>query len=179
MNRARTIAARRGCAAAALLAVLIGVVAPLAAARASTITEISASYTVGTAGATEIESFTVAGPGTAEVTLTDLLWPQALASLSFELTNAAGQVVGTLSGAGSATFDLAAGGTYFALSYGQASSGPSAACPFGTYGVSIAYTPPTPVPLPAGLVLLASGLGLLLVLGRGVRAVAPVAAINV
>jgi len=132
-------------------------------AGAATVTEVAQSYTVGTSGATATNGFSVATPGNLDISLTDLLWPQALANLSFELTNSQGKVLGTISGAGTLDVALAASGTYFALSYGQASAtGP---LPYGSYGVSVQYTP-TVVPLPASAVLLASAMGLVAALHR-------------
>ncbi|GEM_PF-5738117 len=139
-------------AAAALLA--------LPAARAATVTEVAQSYTVGTTGATASNMFSVSAAGNLDISLTDLLWPKALSSLSFELTNAQGKVLGTLSGAGTLDVALTSGGTYFALTYGQASpAGPASPLPYGTYGIALQFTP-TVVPLPSAALLLASSLAL-------------------
>jgi hypothetical protein len=145
---------------AVLLALWSGAWATMVSA--ASITEVNTSYTVGTAGLVAIDPFTVSGVGAATVTLTDLLWPQALASLSFKLTDPAGDSLGTLTGAGSQTFNLPGAGTYFALAFGQAQPAQSAASlAFGSFGLQVNFLPMSPVALPSAALLLVSGLGLL------------------
>jgi len=136
----------------------------VAAAGASTvpIDEIAKSYTVGTSGQSAQDSFTVSGPGILDVSLTDLHWLRPATDLSFQLSDSAGDVIGSMSGAGTATFSLTAGGTYFALTYGRAdSSAAQSVLPFASYGIAIEYVAPAAVPLPGALGLLMSGLALL------------------
>jgi hypothetical protein len=147
-------------------------------ARAASVTEVNTSYTVGVQGHLYIDSFSVAGPGTVTVTLSELKWPtDNLANVSFELTSGSNQVVGLLSGSNTQTFSLSTAGTYYALSYGQALPASGSLLPFATYGINISYAPstvPSPVPLPPSAALLVSGLLGLLLTANGGRSRVPV-----
>jgi hypothetical protein len=100
------------------------------------------------------QSFNVSGPGTLTVTLTNVPWPEQLASLNMVLGTANG-LLGPEMGAGTETFDVS-GGRYFLQWFGTA-QGPLDA---GVYTMDIVFNPSgiMPVPLPASIALLASGL---------------------
>jgi hypothetical protein len=102
------------------------------------------------------DSFSVAGPGTLTVTLTDNAWPVALASLDLVMSTPTG-LLGPEVGAGTFNFQVAQAGNIEAQWFGTAQGALDA----GTYGLEIQWTPVAPVPLPASVALLLSGLGLL------------------
>jgi PEP-CTERM motif-containing protein len=102
------------------------------------------------------DSFAVSGPGTLTVTLSDFAWPVALSSLDLVMSSSQG-LLGPEMGAGTANFNVAAGGNVFAQWFGTA-QGPLDA---GVYGLKVQWTPIAPVPLPTSIALLLSGLGLL------------------
>jgi hypothetical protein len=103
-----------------------------------------------------VESLDISGPGTLTVTLTNIAWPQQLASLNMVLGTASG-LLGPEMGAGTETFDVT-GGRIFAQWFGTA-QGP---LDVGVYSINIAFQPNgVPVPLPASVALLASGLAFL------------------
>jgi S1-C subfamily serine protease len=141
------------------LLILLGS-AGFTAARAASVQELNASYTVGTQGSVAINQFAVSGPGTVSVSLAELAWPEMnLADLSFELKSSNNQVIGMMTAAGTESFSLTSGGMFYALSYGQANpvSG-GFPLPYGSYGVTVNYVPAgSPVALPASLWLLLSG----------------------
>ncbi len=108
-----------------------------------------------------VQTFALSGPGILTVTLTNQNWPTPLASLDMLLSSSSGSL-GTAMGAGTATFTIQSGGTYFAHWFGTA-QGP---LDVGTYGMLMTFQPAgvppgAPVPLPASLALLLSGLALL------------------
>ena len=97
--------------------------------------------------------------GSLAVKLDDLDFPTALGNLSFALTTASG-VLDTLTGEGEATFDLDGPGMYYAVVSGTGLG----KFEMGQFSLSVFFTGigdpgPTPVPLPAALVLLLSALG--------------------
>lgn len=101
------------------------------------------------------------GAGTLTVRFTDLLWPAALQSMSFRLTTSTGQVIGAFDGVGDRTFEISGPVTLFALVFGRATAGATNPLGLGSFALRIDYravVPPAPVPLPAPLLLLASGL---------------------
>lgn len=117
---------------------------------------------------TAVFSFDAPGPGTVSVQLTNLNWPQALSSLSFLATNA-NQVLSSWSepagssAAQSLSFQLAAGGTYFA----DVTATAGGVLDLGAYSFALNFTPAAPpVPLPSSGALL-----------LGVAAAAAVAAV--
>src|SRR5215470_4587795 len=61
-----------------------------------------------------VTAFAVSGPGTVTVTLSDLGWPDKLASLTFAATTPTG-VLTTLSGAGQTSFKVTSAGVYDAV----------------------------------------------------------------
>lgn len=132
-------------------------------AQASTV--LLADTTLVTGSESAVFSFNAPGPGTVSVQLTNLAWPQALSSLSFTATTA-NQVLTSWSDASlstqSASFLVAAGGTYFADIMAVA-GGP---LDLGVYSFSLGFTPAAPVPLPSSGALLLGGvagiLGLIL-----------------
>jgi|ERR1700722_5429644 len=100
-------------------------------------------------------SFSVSGPGTLTVTLSDPAWPMTLSSLDLVVGTSQG-LLGPEMGPGTASFQLT-GGNVFAQWFGTA-QGP---LDTGVYGLKIEFTPAAPVPLPAAFALLLSGLALL------------------
>jgi hypothetical protein len=104
----------------------------------------------------------ITGPGVLTVNLTNVSWPVQLSSLSFLLTTSLGSV-GPAMSAGTESFTLSSG-RYFALWYGDAANGPQDPLDLGVYGLKMTFHPyaaPPPVPLPASVWLLLSGLALL------------------
>ncbi|HWX30845.1 MAG TPA: hypothetical protein VNZ53_25835 [Steroidobacteraceae bacterium] len=104
-----------------------------------------------------VQSFNISGPGTLTVTLSNVAWPEQLASLNMVLGTTSG-LLGPEMGAGTETFKVT-GGRVFAQWFGVA-QGP---LDLGVYSMNIVFQSSgvTPVPLPASIALLASGLLLL------------------
>jgi hypothetical protein len=102
------------------------------------------------------DSFTVSGPGTLTVTLSDIAWPVALSSLDLVVGTSRG-LLGPEMGTGTSTFQVTAGGNIFAQWFGTA-QGPLDA---GVYGLKVQWAPTATVPLPTSIALLLSGLALL------------------
>jgi hypothetical protein len=107
-----------------------------------------------------MESFNVSGPGTLTVTMTNVDFPQKLASLNGVISSATGllgpemMVMGT----DTASFQVK-GGEIFAQWFGTAAQGPLDA---GMFTMHIDFQPNAlPVPLPTSIALLLSGLALL------------------
>lgn len=92
----------------------------------------------------------VTAPGTIQITLTDLDWPQRLAALSFAATTST-QVLARSNTPGVLSFFMASAGNFSAEVFGTTSG----SLAMGLFGMRIDYAP---VPLPAGVWLLLSGL---------------------
>ncbi len=104
-----------------------------------------------------IESFSVSGPGTLTVQLSNVAWPVSLSSLNAVVSTTSG-LLGPEMGEGTQSFRLTAGGEIFAQWFGTA-QGPLDA---GVYAMKIEFQPSgMPVPLPTSIALLVSGLALL------------------
>jgi len=101
------------------------------------------------------QSFDLTTPGTLTITLTNVAWPQQLASLNL-LVSSTNATLGPQMGTGTESFAVAPGDV-FAQWFGTA-QGPLNT---GVYSVKIAFVP-SPVPLPTSVALLLSGLGLLI-----------------
>lgn len=128
---------------------------------------------IGSAGASEVlydgagfirgqqsgmESFNVSGPGTLTVELTNVAWPVALMNLNATVSSPALGLLGPEMGTGVQSYVVSSGGEIFAQWFGTA-QGPLDA---GVYAMKIEFTPNgIPVPLPASIALLISGLALL------------------
>jgi hypothetical protein len=106
-----------------------------------------------------VQSFNISTPGTLTVTLSNVAWPEQLASLNLLLTTDKG-VLGPEMGAGTSTFDIQGGVDVFAQWFGTA-QGPLNT---GVYSMLIEFQPTAgvPVPLPTSIALLLSGLSLLI-----------------
>jgi hypothetical protein len=117
-------------------------------------------------------AFQAPGPGTVTVELTNVDWPQPLSSLSF-MAGSANHVMSSWSesdpgspGSANLTFQVAAGGRYFADVIAQAGG----SLDLGVYSMCIKFTPPTSaVPLPASGGLLLIGIATMLALRRTLR----------
>lgn len=117
-------------------------------------------------------SFQAPGPGTVTVELTNLDWPQPLSSLSFLAGNAS-HVMSSWTesdpgspGSANLTFQVAAGGRYFADVIAQAGG----SLDLGVYSMCIKFSPPTStVPLPASGGLLLIGIATMVALRRTLR----------
>jgi hypothetical protein len=110
------------------------------------------------------QTFVVSGPGTLTVTLSNVDWPQSLASLNLLVSSTQG-LLGPEMGAGTATFNVT-GGDVFAQWFGTA-QGPLNT---GVYGLEVVWNSATataPVPLPTSFALLLAGLLLLFWHRRG------------
>jgi hypothetical protein len=104
--------------------------------------------------------YTLVAPsaGSVTISLSNLSWPDPLASLSFALTTSTG-VLKTMDQAGQMTIDLSGAGTYYALVSGIAQG----KWDMGLYSLTASFSalPGGPeVPLPAAVWLLLSGLAL-------------------
>ena len=108
-------------------------------------------------------TFNVSGPGTLDVSLTDMVWPASLNDLSFTAATAS-SVVGQINGPGQASFNVTGAGTFYAYVTGEATNpvnGP--AYGLGLFDLQIDFTP-SAVPLPTSLgLLLTSLLGMALI----------------
>lgn len=142
---------------AATIACFGAVILPQAAARADTVLYDGTGFLLGTQSFAE--SFNLPSAGTLTVTLSNVAWPEQLASLNLVLSSANG-ILGPEMGSGTSTFYVSAGGDVTAHWFGTA-QGPLDA---GVYSMQIDFQPSagTPVPLPASIALLLSGLSLLL-----------------
>jgi hypothetical protein len=107
------------------------------------------------------DSFNVSGPGTLTVTLTNMAWPEPLASLNSVVSTSDG-LLGAEMSAGTETFNVS-GGPVFVQWFGSAQGALDA----GVYGLNVQYQAngsgggPNPVPLPTSSALFLSGLALL------------------
>jgi hypothetical protein len=109
---------------------------------------------------TQSNVYSLAAPsaGSVTVSLSNLGWPERLASLSFALATSSG-VLKTFSGEGQQTFDLGSAGTYYAIVTGKAQGH----WDLGMYSLRMSFSalsgPGGPaVPLPAAAWLLLSGI---------------------
>jgi hypothetical protein len=141
---------------AVIIAALGAAMLPLAA-HADSVLYAGAGFLRGTQSFTD--TFDLPSAGTLTVTLSNIAWPEQLASLNLLLSSSSG-MLGPEMGAGTSTFSIAAGGNVTAQWFGTAQGALDA----GVYSMVIAFQPEvgTPVPLPASIVLLFSGLCLLL-----------------
>jgi hypothetical protein len=104
-----------------------------------------------------MESFSVSGPGTLTVQLTNVAWPVSLGSLNAVISSSAG-LLGPEMGEGIKSFQVMTAGEIFAQWFGTA-QGPLNA---GVYALKIEFQPSAmAVPLPTSIGLLVSGLALL------------------
>ncbi len=101
------------------------------------------------------ESFQLGGPGTLTVTLSNIAWPQSLASLNMVVSTPSG-LLGPEMGAGTDIFKIGGPETVYTQWFGVA-QGP---LDVGVYGVKVNWAP-TAVPLPTSIAFLLSGLALL------------------
>ncbi len=99
--------------------------------------------------------------GRLSVRLTDLNFPSAVGALSFALVDQ-GEVVGLLDGAGDLTLQLGGAATMYAFVYAVAAPGVN----IGSYYLDVSHEFEQPVPLPAAIWLLLSGVGFVGWLGR-------------
>ncbi len=99
------------------------------------------------------ESFQLSGPGTLTVTLSNIAWPQPLASLNMTVSTPSG-LLGPEMGAGTDIFKIGGPETVYTQWFGAA-QGPLG---LGVYGVKVNWAP---VPLPTSIAFLLSGLALL------------------
>jgi hypothetical protein len=145
-------------AASVLLALSIWLT-PFAASRADTVLYDAGSFVEGQQSFTQ--SFNISGPGTLTVSITDIAWLDIVSDLNCFLSTASGLINPAANGSGgdngSETFSVGSGPIY-AHWFGSAQG----IYDLGVIGVKITFQPAgIPVPLPASLVLLMSGLGVL------------------
>jgi hypothetical protein len=137
-------------AAAAMIACL-GAMAP---AHADSVLYDSANFVSGQEAF--VQSFAISQPGTLTVTLESVPWLDAIKDLTFFFTSTTG-VVGSSMHEGSDSMDVDAG-TYYAHWFGRADG----QYKLGVDELRIEFHPQVAaVPLPASLLLLLAGLGLL------------------
>lgn len=149
----------RGAAAALLLA---AVGACSGAARAEQLLAVSPLVHGSLASATPFE---VPAAGTVTVILTDLNWPQKLASLSFAATTPTAVLAG-LAGPGVTSFTTSSAGVYDAVVDAVAS--PQSFLNLGWYSLRIDFAAAVPLPPTAWLIL--SGIACLALAGLRTRA---------
>jgi hypothetical protein len=104
-----------------------------------------------------VQAFDITGPGILTVSLTNVDWPQQLASLNMVVSSGGGGLLGPEMGAGTDSFHVDSGLVY-AQWFGTA-QGPMDT---GVFSLKIMFQPGiTPVPLPISIVLLLSGIAFL------------------
>jgi hypothetical protein len=129
-------------------------VLPLGTAQADSVLYDSTGYLQGQQSF--VESFNIATPGTLTVSLANIPWLDTIAGLSFFVSSPS-SLIGSTMGAGSQTMNVAPG-TIYAHWFGDANG----AYGLGVFSVNISFVPnASVVPLPASLLLLLSGLGIL------------------
>jgi hypothetical protein len=128
---------------------------PFAAARADTVMYDSATFVKG--NQSYVQALDITSPGTLTMTLSTVPWLDVVSDLSGFLTSSSG-VIGPVMVSGSETISVTSG-TIYAHWFGD-TQGPNGV---GVVGVNIVFTPKggAPVSLPASLLLLISGLGVL------------------
>jgi hypothetical protein len=128
------------------------VLSSMASAHADTL--YSQNVMVTSTSAPNVQSLGTVSSGTVTMSVSDLMWPQALQSLSFSITNNQG-VLKSLTGPGSLSYLVTGPMTLFADVYAQ----PNAADGAGLYHINVSFIAATPaVPLPAAGWLLLSGM---------------------
>jgi hypothetical protein len=136
------------------LRAILAIVGTFAGLCAYADTIVEDNFMVSMSSIPRVEALGQSAPGRWTVTVTDLVWPQALASLSFTLTDFS-QVLASHDGSGTLIFDVLAPTTLFATVYAS----PNAAAGMGVYHINVGFTPAVPqVPLPAAGWLLLSGM---------------------
>jgi hypothetical protein len=138
------------------LSLVLGVWAlSIAAARADTVLYDSAGFVQGQQSF--VQSFNITTPGTLTVTLSEFSWLDSISNLTGFVSTSSG-VMGSTFGSGSESFNVGNGAIY-AHWFGDAQG----TYGIGVLGVKITFQPNgvTPVSLPAPLLLLLSGLGVL------------------
>lgn len=107
--------------------------------------------------ATKVSSFEIASAGTYQVTLADFVFPEAFDKLSLAISSFIdAKTVGKIDGEGSFTFFATGAGKYYASLFAE----PGENYGVGLYGVQVASLS-APVPLPPGILLMMSAIGLL------------------
>lgn len=107
--------------------------------------------------ATKVSSFDIASAGTYQVTLADFVFPEAFDKLSLAISSFVdAKTVGKIDGEGSFTFFATGAGKYYASLFAE----PGENYGVGLYGVQVASLS-APVPLPPGIILMMSAIGLL------------------
>lgn len=133
--------------------ILAAGVMPAGAARAETVLYDGMTVVQGQQGFTE--SFYVSTPGTLTMTVTDIPWLDTVSNLTFFLSSSSG-LLGTTQSDGSETINVQPG-TIYAHWFGDAQG----TYDLGVVGVNVQFQPNgTVVGLPASLLLMLSGLGL-------------------
>jgi len=138
---------------AALVLSLLGA----ATAQAETISLLSETGVIN-GSQSYVYSLNAARAGTFTIQLENIDWPQKLANLTFAATTAT-SVLAKLEEAGTLSFDVGAAGVYYALVSGTAQA--SGVFNMGLFSLRADFTPAAPIPLPAGVWLLLSGVGML------------------
>jgi hypothetical protein len=107
----------------------------------------------------DVISFDLSGPGTLQITLKDIGWPVKFDTLNLSVMSSH-DVLGSLSSAGVLDVSIGQTGSYFA--YFTAKAGTKFGVSLGMYAYDMEFRPATaPVPLPAAIRLLLSGLTLI------------------
>jgi hypothetical protein len=138
----------------ALILLFGGALFSAEAARADTVLYNSASLISGEGGGTQ--SFDLGESGTLTITVTNIPWLDVVSDLTSFLSTTGGLVGSKMYSSGSESFNVGPG-TYYASWFGDAQGTFNE----GVVGVKVQFQPATPVSLPASLVLLVSGLGVL------------------